>query len=304
MSRAKRASKIQMIPVDDVYVVNPRIRNKKVFDGIIDNIAKVGLKRPITVTPARSNKGKTYDLVCGQGRLEAFIACTQTHIPAMVIEASEEQALIMSLVENLARRQHHTLDLLQGIEILKKQGYDSKTIAAKTGLGYDYVNSIMNLMNRGEERLVSAVEAGRMPISVALKIAETPDEAMQQALHELYESKQLRGAKLLFAQRLIESRRRRGKHRRIDTLHQKRIKPGKSGVTAHEVLKIYHKEVDRKRLLTRKAEQAGNRLLFVTEALRRLFQEEHFNALLRAEGLTTLPKPLSELMQGKENGHG
>lgn len=304
MSKSKRQSKIEMISVEDIYVLNPRIRNKKVFDGIIDNIAKVGLKRPITVTPARSDKGKAYDLVCGQGRLEAFMACGQTHIPAMVIEASEEQALIMSLVENLARRQHHTIDLLQGIEILKKQGYDGKEIAAKTGLGYDYVHAILNLMNRGEERLLAAVESGRMPISVAIKIAETSDEAIQQALHELYESKKLRGAKLLFAQRLIESRRLRGKLRRVDEVTRKRHPRGAGNVTAQEILKIYQKEVDRKRLLSRKAEQAGNRLLFVMEALRRLFQEEHFNSLLRAEGLTTLPKPLAEIMTGKDQGHG
>jgi ParB family chromosome partitioning protein len=309
MSRVKRQSKIQMIPVEDVYVVNPRLRNKKVFDGIIDNIIKVGLKRPITVTPSSSDKGKAYDLVCGQGRLEAFRACGQSHIPAMVIEASEEQALIMSLVENLARRQHHTLDLLQGIEILRKQGYDGKEIAAKTGLGYDYVHAIINLMNRGEERLLAAVESGRIPVNVAIQIADTPDESIQQALHELYESKKLRGTKLLFAQRLIESRRLGGKMRRIDEptrkrLQKERLQKGGSSVTAQEVLKIYQKEVDRKKLLARKAEQAGNHLLFVMEALKRLFQEEHFNTLLRAEGLTTLPKSLSELITGKDRGHG
>ena len=295
---------IQKIEVHDIYVANPRLRNKKVFEDIVDNIMKVGLKRPITVTPAQTGKGKNYDLVCGQGRLEAFIACGQTHIPARIINASEEQAMIMSLVENLARRQHYSLDLLQGIEILKKQGYDGKTIAAKTGLGYDYTNAILNLMNRGEERLLAAVEAGRMPISVAIKIAETPDETMQHALHEIYESKELRGARLLFAQRLVESRRLRGKTRRIDDPNRKRQSKSDGNVTAQEVLKIYQKEVDRKRLLTRKAEQANNRLLFVVEALRRLFREEHFNALLRAEGLATLPKPLAELLNKSDHRHG
>lgn len=299
-----KQAKIEMIAVDDVYILNPRIRNKKVFDGIIDNIAKVGLKRPITVTLSKSNKGKTYDLVCGQGRLEAFKTCGQRHIPAMIIDATEEEALIMSLVENLARRQHHTLDLLQGIEILNKQGYKAKEIAEKTGLSYEYVQDILNLMDRSEERLLAAVEAGRMPISVAIKIAETSDDDIQHALHELYETKQLRGAKLLYAQRLIESRRARGKNRRVDSPNRKRLRNNRGNVTAQEILKIYHKEVDRKRLLTRKAEQANNRMLFVLEALKRLFKDEHFNTLLKAEGLTTLPKPLAELMAGKQNSHG
>ena len=44
--------------------------------------------------------GEVYDLVCGQGRLEAFVALGQNEIPAIVIEASEEDCYVMSLVEN------------------------------------------------------------------------------------------------------------------------------------------------------------------------------------------------------------
>lgn len=44
-----KVSKIVMIPIEKVNVLNPRVRNKKVFAEITDNIADVGLKRPITV---------------------------------------------------------------------------------------------------------------------------------------------------------------------------------------------------------------------------------------------------------------
>ena len=40
---------VEMIPLDRIEIVNPRVRNAKVFREIVDNIAKVGLKRPITV---------------------------------------------------------------------------------------------------------------------------------------------------------------------------------------------------------------------------------------------------------------
>jgi len=103
-----------LIAVDAITVVNPRIRNPKIFDEIVANIAELGLKRPITVA-ARNNEtngSQTYELVCGQGRLEAFKVLKQQKIPAVVITASSEDCLVMSLVENLARRQHHSLDLL------------------------------------------------------------------------------------------------------------------------------------------------------------------------------------------------
>lgn len=294
MTSPKTPALIELIPIDKIHVLNPRVRNKKIFSDITENIAKVGLKRPITVTQGHSKvQGKEYDLVCGQGRLEAFIACGQTHIPAIVIEASEEQALIMSLVENLARRHHLPLDMLQGIEILRKQGYNTQDIAQKTGLSDTYVYSLLNLMERGEERLIAAVEAGHIPVSIAARIADTPDEAMQQVLHDLYESDQLRGKRLLLAKDLIESRRRIGKSIKGAA---GRKKPVKDNFSAQDVMKIYQKEVDRKRLMTRKAEFANNRMLFITEALRRLLREDHFNTLLKAEGLITLPRPLADLV--------
>ena len=41
---------VKMIPVERITVVNPRVRNKKIFKDIVTNIAQLGLKRPITVT--------------------------------------------------------------------------------------------------------------------------------------------------------------------------------------------------------------------------------------------------------------
>lgn len=301
MKQASKAKKVTLVPIEEVNILNPRIRNQKTFDDIIDNIAEVGLKRPITVTYCHSvEMGKKYDLICGQGRIEAFVACGETQIPAIIIDADEEQALIMSLVENCARRKHSAIDLMQGVGILQKQGYDAKDIAKKTGLSVDYTKSVLSLMNRGEERLLAAVEAGKIPITVAIQIAETHDEDMQQVLQQIYESKKLRGNRFLYARKLIESRRRRGK-----ALLKDKGGNGKGAVvSADDVLKVYQKEVDKKRLLMRKAENTNNRLLFIMEAMKRLLQEEHFNTLLRTEGLNTLPKPLVELLSERGHFHG
>lgn len=295
MKKSHKAS-IQLIEIDRINILNPRERNRKIFRDMMENITKVGLKRPITVTSCKTFiEGKDYDLVCGQGRLETFIACGEKYIPAIVIDASEEDALIMSLVENLARRNHRPIDLLHGIEILQKKGYNNKVIAGKTGLTVEYINMVLNLLERGEERLLVAVEAGNIPVSVAVRIADSPGEE-QHALQEAYENKLLRGRKLLIAKKLLETRRRHGKS--LDSRSGKHSKENKT-ISAHEVLKIYHKEVDRKRMLIRKADLVNNRVLFITGALRQLFAEEHFMTLLQAEGLTSLPKQLSMLLEGK-----
>lgn len=303
MTKNRNVSKIIMIPIEKINILNPRVRNKKVFSEIKENISKVGLKRPITVTLCQSGaSGKEYDLVCGQGRLEAFLAHGQTHIPAVIIEASEEEALVMSLVENCARRQYMPNELLKGIKQLQERGYSVTEIAEKTGLVKEYAGSVLRLIDKGEERLLSAVESGQIPITVAVRISETPDENMQQVLQEIYESKQLRGKRLITAKQLIEKRRRRGKTFKGGG-HSGKRNGSNDAVSMKDVLKIYKKEVERKRLLTKRAEIASCQLTFVTEALRRLLKEDNFNNLLRAEDLNTLPKFLSEMIHEKRRIH-
>lgn len=97
MSTARPAQRVEWIPLDRITIVNPRTRNKRVFKEIVDNIAQVGLKRPITVTRRMEADGPFYDLVCGQGRLEAYRALGQAEVPALVVSADPEDCLIASV---------------------------------------------------------------------------------------------------------------------------------------------------------------------------------------------------------------
>lgn len=170
---------IEMIAIEHIAVVNPRVRNKKAFRKIVDNIADIGLKRLITVARRQTPDGPRYDLVCGQGRLEAFRNLGQRQIPAIVVDADSEDCLVMSLVENLARRQHRAIELLHDIQGLKQRGYGPEEIGRKTGLSFEYVHGVIRLLENGEHRLLRAVESGHIPISVAIDIAESDDDGVQ-----------------------------------------------------------------------------------------------------------------------------
>lgn len=281
---------VELIPVERITVVNPRARNKKIFKEIVDNIAELGLKRPITVARRDEADGPRYDVVCGEGRLEAYRLLGQREIPALVIRADSEDCLIKSLVENLARRQHRAIDLLQDIQGLKRRGYAEDEIARKTGLSVEYVRGVIRLLERGEHRLLRAVESGHIPISVAVDIADTDDAGTQQALQQAYEKKLLRGRKLLIAKRLIEQRRRRGKGFKASSRREQPL-------SSAALVRAYRENADKKRLLVRKAEATRDRLIFLVEALRKLFADENFVTLLRAEGLDTVPRNLAARLQ-------
>jgi len=285
------ARAIEMVPLDLISVVNPRIRNKKVFREIVANIAEIGLKKPITLARHDHPEGPRYDLVCGQGRLEAYRLLGQREIPAMVVDAQRDDCMIMSLVENLARRQHRALDLLRDIEGLKKRGYGEPEIAQKTGLSVEYVRGVVHLLEHGEQRLLRGVESGHVPLSIAVQIADSDDVEVQSALQQAYESKQLRGRRLLAAKRLIEQRRKRGKGFRSGTSRKE------PALSSDALIRTYRETADKKRILVRKAEVTRERLVFIIEALRTLLADENFKTLLRAEALDTLPRNLADRMQ-------
>ncbi len=291
MKKSQDVQSVEMIPLDRITVINPRLRNKRLFKDIIANIAEVGLKRPITVTRRDVPDGPRYDLVCGQGRVEAYAALGQQAIPARVIDADTEDCLVMSLVENLARRQHRAIDLLHDIEGLKRRGYNDTVIARKTGLTIEYVKAVLRLLEGGEQRLLRAVEAKQIPVSIAVEIAGASDEEMQIVLQQAYEKKLLRGHKLIAAKRLIEQRRRRGKRLQINANRREKT------LSSTALLRAYREDVDRKRLLIQKANATRNRLIFLTEAIRKLFADENFVTTLRAEALDTLPQNLADRLR-------
>ena len=299
MSKEHPSSNLQMIPIDKIEVLNPRDRNGRIFDDIVGNIKNIGLKKPITVTPRKDGDGREkFLLICGEGRLKAFKSLGETTIPAMVVDVSDEDGFIMSLAENIARRQGRTLELLAGIEQMRDQGYDKKAIAQKTGLGQDYVHGILQLLKNGEERLLIAVESGRIPLNAALAIvgAGSNDKDIQAALQEAYENGQLRGNHLIQARKVIEKRRSLG--RTIARAAPRKV----LDVTSSSLIRTYQKEVERQKLMVKKAEFAQQRLLFVAEAMRLLMADENFTNLLRAEGLDSLPKYIAERVWPTGNG--
>ncbi len=190
--------KVRMIPVKQINILNPRERGKKKFAQIVANIAKLGLKKPVTVSLVEgTNSDVRYNLVCGQGRLEAYLALGQEEIPAILAYGTREELMLISLAENLARRRHTTVELLREISSMKRRGHTHAEIARKTDLDVSYVRAILQLLSKGEERLLQAVEKGQLPVSIAITIASTDDKGVQQALREAYEQNDLRGKSLV-----------------------------------------------------------------------------------------------------------
>jgi len=274
-----KTASVQMLPIQKIRIANPRSRDRIKFGIIVASIARVGLKRPVLVTEREPDAdGTAYDLVCGQGRIEALTALGHADVPAIIVDVSTEDRYLMSLLENIARPQPATTALVHEVQRLRAAGYNGKTIAQKLGLEPSYITGILQLLRKGEERLIARVEAGAIPLKVAITIATASSSVIQKALSEAYEEGALRGAKLQAAQRLIARRTKSA--------------PPDPKMTGKDLVRTYEEHTKRQRALIRRATIISQRLTLLASLVHQLRADEHFSTLLRAESLDHPPELL------------
>lgn len=284
---------IEFIPIDQIRVINPRTRGKKQHQAIVENIASVGLKKPITVSKLPEAIGEyQYDLVCGQGRLEAVRLLGFETIPARVVIKNEADCLLMSLIENVARRNHSTQELLRDIQALRQSGYTDGEIAVKVGLSTAYLQNVTFLLDRGEERLLAAVDNGTIPIAIAIHISRAEEQKVQAALMDAYSQGTLKGKQLAVVRKLLERRRTTG---------ERKFKPSGVKIAAkgqqlspEHLRRVYVCECNRQKLLAKRAEVVQARLSFIVHSLKEMMRDREFAELLSEQGLTTIPQILEQ----------
>jgi ParB family chromosome partitioning protein len=278
----------EMIQIDKVLVANPRSRNQVKFRELVASIEAVGLKRPILVNNHASPGGAfQYELVCGQGRLEACTVLGKTTIAAFVTDVTREQLYLMSLVENIARRPPSNRALLLEFRSLIERGYKAEQIAQKLGIDKSHAYGIAQLLKQGENVLIEAVDAGRIPIRIAIIISTGTNEEVQAALIEAYEKEGFRGPKLASARRIVAMRLARDRGAGKTSAGQRKL-------TAKVLIEEYEGHVQRQRSAVARLKAVSHRLMILSTAMKRLLQDENFVTLLRAESIHDMPSRLAD----------
>ena len=279
------STEVKMIPISQIDILNPRTRNKRVFQSVVSSIANLGLKKPITVSIQPDTDPVRYNLACGQGRMEAFKQLGQKEIPAFIIDASEQECMLISLVENIARRQQTPLELFDRIIDLKKRGYTNIDIGKKINMSPTAVGGIVKLLENEEEGLIRAVIQERIPIHIAVQIAGVKEESAKDAIQNAYESGELKGHHVAKIKRIAELRNIFGKQ-----LHPPRQKKTGEPVTGQSIVEAIKKEANRRKSLIRTADYRKNQRLFIEKSLKTLKEDPNFINLLRAVGFVDMPE--------------
>lgn len=97
---------ITQIPTKEIKFFVRRARPKAGFERMKQSIQRDGLKVPIQVRKVRGG----YELIAGQGRLQAFRELRAEKIPAYVLDVEAKEVVGRFLAENVMRRKLPWLD--------------------------------------------------------------------------------------------------------------------------------------------------------------------------------------------------
>jgi len=291
MPQQIKHQQVEMVRIDLIDVLNPRERGRLAFDQMTRNVEAIGLKRPITVSRRPHADGSLrYALICGQGRLEIFRALGQTEIPAFVTDVQDDDCMVMSLVENVARRRHSSAELVHEIENLQRRGLTSLQISERIGMSKAWVLMILSLLEKGETKLIEGVESGLVPVSLAVSISRSSEAEVQDLLTEAYESGALRGKKLGMVRRLLDKRSRR---KAASNSSDDTPRTNTRSMTPDQLNELYQQVVGKQRMLAKNAAYTHETLLFIVQALRELVGNADFVELLDRAGLQCMPRILA-----------
>ena len=108
------------------------------------SIKSVGVVQPIVVRPV---SGGRYQVIAGERRWEASRSLGHTTIPAIVRQVSNEQAMEMTIIENLQREDLNAMEQARAYERLGREfGLTQEQMAQRTGKERSSVANFMRLL--------------------------------------------------------------------------------------------------------------------------------------------------------------
>ncbi|MEE9233996.1 MAG: ParB/RepB/Spo0J family partition protein, partial [Candidatus Acidoferrales bacterium] len=170
------ASGLLEVPLEAIQPspYQPRARfNAEALEELAQSMRAGGVVQPIIVRPL----GDRYELVAGERRLRAARLAGLSRIPVIVRTLSDEQALELSLVENIQREELNSLDQARAFDRLASEfGLTQEEIARRTGKDRATVANTMRLLRLPQE-VLRLLEDGRLTAGHAralLKLEESP----------------------------------------------------------------------------------------------------------------------------------
>ena len=185
----KTVGKVIEIDMDRIYP-NPnqprRIFESEELEDLAASIKTNGLIQPIIVR--RVDVG--FELVAGERRLRAARICGMTEIACIVIETTERGSAMMSLVENMQRKDLNFFEEAEAIKtMIDLFGLTQEDVAVRLGKTQSAVANKLRLLRLSRNERIKIIEYGFTERHARALLKVESDEMRGDIIREIYERK-------------------------------------------------------------------------------------------------------------------
>jgi len=188
---AQPAGNPQEVPIENIdanpYQTRRRL-NEQALEELAESIRVSGVVQPVVLRPMASGR---FQLVAGERRWLASRRAGRTTVPAVIRQISNEQALEITIIENLQREDLNPVEQAHAFERLSREfNMTQEQIATRTGKDRASIANFIRLLKLPES-VQSAMEEGSLSFGhgkVLLALAGFP-EHLERAAREIMEKK-------------------------------------------------------------------------------------------------------------------
>jgi len=169
-----------------------REQPRKTFDEtalneLADSIKRNGVLQPLLVRPMSDG---SYQLVAGERRWRASRIAGLTEVPVIIREMSDEQAMEISLIENLQREDLNPIEEAEGLHLLMERYHLTQEQAAeRVGMSRPAVANSIRLLNLPED-IRNLTRDGKLSAGHARALLAMEDESeIRAAADEIVQKK-------------------------------------------------------------------------------------------------------------------
>ncbi len=168
------APRIRMIPLDRIEP-NPRQPRSELGDiqELMESIKAKGVLEPIIVRP----RGEKFEIIAGERRFVASKNLGLKEIPCIEMTVDDQEAMEISLIENLQRKDLDIFEEADGLQALMNlYGYSHQQVADKIGKARSTITEIISVSRIPAAIREKLKKAGITSRSTIIEIAKIEDE--------------------------------------------------------------------------------------------------------------------------------
>ena len=175
--------KVRYISVHDVKPNSSQPRkifNEEKIAELSESIRQNGIIQPIIVR----KKGKKYEIVAGERRWRAAVKAELKEIPCIVRELSDEQNMLLAIIENMQREDLNPVEEAEGLnQMMSAYGLTQEQVSRSVGKSRPYIANSLRLLKL-PEYIKELMTEGSLTAGHGRALVSIEDEKFRRKLAE------------------------------------------------------------------------------------------------------------------------